>query len=72
MLSETKNNLLQQLVQNATNEELIYAKGFLAGYLAKNFGIKTAGAVPTNQNALAAVAVKPLIVYGTETGNSKK
>ncbi|MFK7001684.1 flavodoxin domain-containing protein [Flavobacterium oreochromis] len=72
MLSETKNNLLQQLVQNATNEELIYAKGFLAGYLAKNFGINTAGAVPTNQNALAAVAVKPLIVYGTETGNSKK
>ncbi|MFK7115102.1 flavodoxin domain-containing protein [Flavobacterium oreochromis] len=72
MLSETKNNLLQQLVQNATNEELIYAKGFLAGYLAKNFGINSAGAVPTNQNALAAVAVKPLIVYGTETGNSKK
>ncbi|WP_428224439.1 diflavin oxidoreductase [Flavobacterium sp.] len=70
MLSETKNNLLQQLVQNATNEELIYAKGYLAGYLAKNFGIQSAGVVPTIQNT--AVAVKPLIVYGTETGNSKK
>lgn len=72
MLSETKHNLLQQLVQNATNEELIYAKGYLAGYLAGNFGIKTAGNVPVVQNSVPAVAVKPLIVYGTETGNSKK
>lgn len=72
MLSETKYNLLEQLVQNATNEELIYAKGFLAGYLAKNFGIETAGNVPAIQNNVPAVAVKPLIVYGTETGNSKK
>lgn len=72
MLSETKHNLLEQLVQNATNEELIYAKGYLAGYLAGNFGIKTAGNVPSVQNSVPAVAVKPLIVYGTETGNSKK
>ncbi|MDI9309074.1 MAG: flavodoxin domain-containing protein [Limnohabitans sp.] len=70
MLSETKNNLLQQLVQNATNEELIYAKGYLAGYLAKNSGIQATGVIPPVQSA--AVAVKPLIVYGTETGNSKK
>ncbi|SHJ07836.1 diflavin oxidoreductase [Flavobacterium terrae] len=72
MLSETKHNLLEQLVQNATNEELIYAKGFLAGYLAKNFGIETTGNVPVIQNNVPAVVVKPLIVYGTETGNSKK
>lgn len=70
MLSETKHNLLEQLVQNATNEELIYAKGYLAGYLAGNFGIKTN--VPAIQNNVPAVAVKPLIVYGTETGNAKK
>lgn len=70
MLSETKHNLLEQLVQNATNEELIYTKGYLAGYLAGNFGIKTN--VPEIQNNVPAVAVKPLIVYGTETGNSKK
>jgi sulfite reductase (NADPH) flavoprotein alpha-component len=70
MLSETKHNLLEQLVQNATNEELIYTKGYLAGYLAGNFGIKTN--VPAIQNNVPAVAVKPLIVYGTETGNSKK
>lgn len=72
MLSETKHNLLEQLVQNATNEELIYAKGYLAGYLAGNFGIKTAGNISSVQNNIPAVAVKPLIVYGTETGNSKK
>ncbi|GAA4767771.1 MULTISPECIES: diflavin oxidoreductase [Flavobacterium] len=70
MLSETKNNLLQQLVQNATNEELIYTNGYLAGYLAKNFGIQSTGVIPSVQNT--AIAVKPLIVYGTETGNSKK
>ncbi|WP_375605712.1 sulfite reductase flavoprotein subunit alpha [Flavobacterium davisii] len=70
MLSETKNILLQQLVQNATNEELIYAKGYLAGYLAKNFGIQATGLIPPVQTT--ASAVKPLIVYGTETGNSKK
>ena len=58
MLSETKNNLLQQLVQNATNEELIYAKGYLAGYLAKNFGIQATGVIPPVQSA--AVAVKTI------------
>lgn len=72
MLSETKNNLLQQLVQNATNEELIFANGFLAGYLAKNYGIQTLSKDITIPNSSAAVAVKPIIVYGTETGNSKK
>ena len=70
MLSETKNNLLQQLVQNATNEELIYAKGYLAGYLAKNFDVQSVEAVPSIANT--EIALKPLIVYGTETGNSKK
>lgn len=72
MLSETKNNLLQQLVQNATNEELIFANGFLAGYLAKNYGIQTPSKDIAIPNSSAVVAVKPLIVYGTETGNSKK
>ena len=35
MLSDTKQNLLEQLVSNASFEELIYAKGYLAGYIAK-------------------------------------
>jgi sulfite reductase (NADPH) flavoprotein alpha-component len=36
MLSDTKQNLLEQLVSNASFEELIYAKGYLAGYIAKS------------------------------------
>ena len=68
MLSETKLSLLQQLVQSATNEEIIWTKGYLAGYLDGNkLGVSspvTAVAIP--------VSVKPLIIYGTETGNSKK
>jgi sulfite reductase (NADPH) flavoprotein alpha-component len=68
MLSETKLSLLQQLVQSASTEEIIWTKGYLAGFLDKNL-IKNA--VPTIENPIA-VAVKPLIIYGTETGNSKK
>ncbi len=68
MLSETKLSLLKQLVHNASNEEIIWTKGYLAGYLDKNeIGITvSATAIPEN------IAVKPLILYGTETGNSKK
>jgi sulfite reductase (NADPH) flavoprotein alpha-component len=68
MLSETKLSLLKQLVHNASYEEIIWTKGYLAGYLDKNeIGIPASGiAIPEN------IAVKPLILYGTETGNSKK
>ena len=68
MLSDIKLNLLQQLVQNASNEEIIWTKGYLAGYLDAN---KIGNQIPPTlvpEN----IAVKPLIIYGTETGNSKK
>ncbi|WP_185965523.1 diflavin oxidoreductase [Flavobacterium zepuense] len=66
MLSENKLQLLQQLVHNASKEEIIWAKGYLAGYL-------DAANVPINISVTpAAIAVKPTILYGTETGNSKK
>lgn len=68
MLSESKLSLLQQLVQNASTEEIIWTKGYLAGFLDKNL-IKNI--VPSIENHTA-VTVKPLIIYGTETGNSKK
>lgn len=68
MLSDTKLNLLQQLVQNASNDEIIWTKGYLAGFLDQNrLGVN----LPTIPTSLPA-AVKPLIIYGTETGNSKK
>jgi sulfite reductase (NADPH) flavoprotein alpha-component len=68
MLSETKLSLLKQLVHNASNEEIIWTKGYLAGYLDKNeIGI------PVSTIAVSeSISVKPLILYGTETGNSKK
>jgi len=68
MLSETKLNLLQQLVQNASNDEIIWTKGYLAGFLDQNRVEVNIPLVATN----LPVAVKPLIIYGTETGNSKK
>lgn len=66
MLSETKLTLLQQLVQQASKEEIIWTKGYLTGFLDSN--------QPTGQpvETPIAVTVKPLIVYGTETGNAKK
>ncbi|GGP02422.1 sulfite reductase [NADPH] flavoprotein alpha-component [Cloacibacterium rupense] len=68
MLSDTKQNLLQQLVSNATYEELIYSKGFLAGYIAKS----SEGNLKIENTSVPLINVKPLIVYGTETGNAKK
>lgn len=68
MLSETKQNLLEQLVSTATYEELIYSKGYLAGYIAKAGN----GNLKIENTSAPLVNVKPLIVYGTETGNAKK
>ena len=68
MLSKTKLSLLKQLVQSASTEEIIWAKGYLSGFLDKNqFGIS----LPIPELLIPAT-VKPLIIYGTETGNSKK
>ena len=68
MLSKTKLSLLQELVQSASKEEIIWTKGYLSGYLDKN-GIDVEISDITETKA---VTFKPLIVYGTETGNSKK
>ncbi len=68
MLSETKLSLLQQLAQSASKEEIIWAKGYLSGFLDR---IELLGGT-TESNTIPSVALKPLIIYGTETGNSKK
>jgi len=68
MLSETKLSLLQQLAQSASKEEIIWTKGYLSGFLDR---IELLGGT-TEVNTIPSVAVKPLIIYGTETGNSKK
>jgi len=68
MLSPTKLNFLQDFTKEATKEELIYAKGFFDGLL-QNLNIYGVQASAESQRA---VTIKPLIVYATETGNSKK
>jgi len=68
MLSENKLKLLQQLAHNATKEEIIWAKGYLSGYLDANSGTGQQDV----QGIPATLTVKPTIIYGTETGNSKK
>lgn len=67
MLSETKQSLLQQLVQSASKEEIIWTKGYLSGFL--DGRLHLADMIP---DQAPQVAVKPLIIYGTETGNAKK
>ena len=66
MLAENKLQIFQELIRNSSPEELIWMNGYLSGLLAKN-GVPAAEAAP----AKSAVS-KITILYGTETGNSKK
>lgn len=68
MLSEPRLKLLNDFVQSASVEELIYASGFIEGYRIKNAANSTGITAIT----ASAIAVKPTIVYATETGNAKK
>ena len=63
MLADTKLKTLQELIEGSTKEELIWINGYLAGFV--------------KQGTLRDTAQKPsvhkmTIVYGTDTGNSKK
>ncbi len=69
MLSEPKLKLLNDFVQLASLEELIYASGFIEGYRLKEGGSLATTMGPTDK---AVVTIKPTIVYATETGNAKK
>ncbi|MBL7706741.1 MAG: flavodoxin domain-containing protein [Taibaiella sp.] len=69
MLSEPKLKLLNDFVQLASIEELIYASGFIEGYRLKESGSL---AIATAQTDKAVITVKPTIIYATETGNAKK
>jgi sulfite reductase (NADPH) flavoprotein alpha-component len=68
MLPDSKLALLKELVKVSTPEELIWSKGYIAGFL------EGRNSTATNLSAPVApqVAVKPVIIYGTETGNAKK
>ena len=64
MLVENKFKILLDLVNNSTHEELIWMNGYLNG-IVKNKTVQ--------QEVVAESAAKKItIVYGTETGNSKR
>jgi len=65
MLADVKLKVLEELIKHSNNEELIWMNGYLNG-IVKN---KTITADPVAENA---AAKKITIVYGTETGNSKR
>ena len=67
MLAKDKLIVLKDLVKQYSREEIIWTSGYLAGILEQNQSqasqVVSAGTGPV---------VKPTIIYGTETGNSKK
>ena len=70
MLAEHRLKVFQDLVTKSSREELIWMNGFLAGIVSAEAGdpAATMPVVP-----ISAIAVNKIsILYGTETGNSKK
>lgn len=68
MLAESKLKTLLDLTQSFTKEELIWVNGYLSGLVANGH---TNGSI--NGNGHAKTDVKKIsLVFGTETGNSKK
>ena len=65
MLPEFKLKIILDLVANSTRDELVWINGYLSGI------ISTGTAVDVPASGKSAVG-KITIVYGTETGNSKK
>jgi sulfite reductase (NADPH) flavoprotein alpha-component len=65
MLGDVKFKVLDELIKNSSNDELLWMTGYLNG-IVKN---KQVAAAPV---AEAGASKKITIVYGTETGNSKK
>ena len=70
MLGENKFKVLLDLVNNATKEELIWMNGYLNGLVKSQ--VPATEPVAATAVAGAAAVNKITIVYGTETGNSKR
>lgn len=64
MLVEQKLNSLLELINTSTNDELIWINGYLNGILSKS--------TPATKVETKTSTKKITIVYGTETGNSKR
>jgi sulfite reductase (NADPH) flavoprotein alpha-component len=68
MLTENKYTVFKDLVHKVTREELIWMNGYVSGILEQN-NIQSASQTTTFETV---ILPKPTIIYGTETGNSKK
>jgi sulfite reductase (NADPH) flavoprotein alpha-component len=64
MLADIKLKVLDELIKNCSNDELLWMNGYLNGI------VKNKNTAP--ETVVDAAAKKITIVYGTETGNSKK
>jgi len=64
MLAENKLKILQDLISQATNEELIWMNGYLNGIVSS----KETKETTVSKNGVNKIT----IAYGTETGNSKR
>jgi sulfite reductase (NADPH) flavoprotein alpha-component len=70
MLGELKLKQLHELINSFSKEELIWINGYLSGIVADG---KTNGAVrASNENNIHTATKKINLVFGTETGNSKR
>lgn len=75
MLAEHKFKAFQELVTQSSREELIWMNGFLAGLVSAESNANSSASGAGAATAAPAVALrvnKISILYGTETGNSKK
>lgn len=71
MLLENKLKTLLDLINSSTKEELVWMSGYLQGVLKDTKQAQAATGVAASVAAAPAVS-KITILYGTETGNSKK
>ncbi|MBS1513045.1 MAG: flavodoxin domain-containing protein [Bacteroidetes bacterium] len=67
MLADVKLKVLEELIKNSNHEELIWMNGYLNGIVSNK---KELPATPASSTATT--AKKITILYGTETGNSKR
>ncbi len=69
MLAEPKLKLLRELIAHATKEELIWISGYVSALVGTH---ETATAPTVSHAGEASVLAGCTVVYGTESGNSKK
>jgi len=65
MLGDTKLKTLQELIEDSTPEELIWISGYLAGLVKLGVGVQAEPAAKPSVQKIT-------LVFGTDTGNSKK